>query len=120
VHSTSTAELNDLTAAAQEQVKQGITAQDEPDAERRLAELTNEDPANPNLKPLCPPGPTPTVSVPNGAGTPTPSSTATSALPNAGEGSAQAGGASPTTSPEALPSDTVSPVTDPAGCRSSE
>ncbi|PZF98626.1 PP2C family protein-serine/threonine phosphatase, partial [Micromonospora deserti] len=70
VHSTSPAELDDLTLAAQEQVKQGIPAKSEPDAERRLAELTSDNPANPNLKPICPPSqsavaatttPTPTV-----------------------------------------------------------
>ncbi|MER6593454.1 PP2C family serine/threonine-protein phosphatase, partial [Micromonospora purpureochromogenes] len=58
VHSTSQAKLDDLTLAAQEQVKQGIQAKSEPDAVRRLAELTVDDPANPNLKPVCPPSPT--------------------------------------------------------------
>ncbi|MBO4204569.1 PP2C family protein-serine/threonine phosphatase, partial [Micromonospora echinofusca] len=78
VHTTSAAELDDLTAAAQEQVKQGIQAKSEPDAERRLAELTNDDPANPNLKPICPPSPAPGVTasgVPAPNGTPAPAAT---------------------------------------------
>ena len=55
VHETSATELDDLTTVAQERVKQGIQAENEPDAERRLAELTSDDPANPNRKPFCPP-----------------------------------------------------------------
>ncbi|NES25949.1 protein phosphatase [Micromonospora terminaliae] len=125
VHATSDARLDDLTQAAQEQVKQGIQARSEPDAERRLAELTSDDPANPNLKPLCPPSPTP------GAVSPTPSpSAAGGSLAPAVSGSAVPPAsatatpgttptATPTTTPDAVPSDTVSPV-DPTGCRSPE
>ncbi|MGW0434650.1 PP2C family protein-serine/threonine phosphatase [Micromonospora sp. NPDC003197] len=122
VHTTSDATLDDLTAAAQEQVKQGIQAKNEPDAERRLAELTNDDPSNPNLKPTCPP------SYPPGTGQPTatPSATATTVDPTAnpsstGRRSATAAATvtpTPAHSTEALPSDTIPPVTDPAGCRS--
>ena len=53
VRSTSSTSLDDLTMVAQERVKQGIQADDEPDAQRRLAELTHDDPLNPNLKPSC-------------------------------------------------------------------
>ncbi|NES15905.1 MULTISPECIES: PP2C family serine/threonine-protein phosphatase [Micromonospora] len=121
VHATSEAKLDDLTLAAQEQVKQGIQAKSEPDAERRLAELTSDDPANPNLKPLCPPSPSPTAA----ALSPTPTATVVaSTTPVAPSGSATAVPSAtptpvptaPTTTPDAVPSDTVPPV-DPAGCR---
>ncbi|MFU8875338.1 BofC C-terminal domain-containing protein [Micromonospora sp. SL4-19] len=119
VHSVSEAKLDDLTLAAQEQVKQGIQARSEPDAERRLAELTNDDPANPNLKPMCPPSPTaaPVTPAPT-AIAPTPTVGA-SARPSA---TATADPTSPlaqTTAPDTATSDSVPPV-DPAGCRSPE
>ncbi|WP_025619060.1 PP2C family protein-serine/threonine phosphatase [Salinispora cortesiana] len=127
VHSTSTAELDDLTLAAQEQVKQGIPAKSEADAERRLAELTADTPTNPNLKPICPPSPSPSPSppvVPSPTvelATPTPASApsmppATSAAP-----STPASGAptEPTPSPDALPA-IPPPAVDPAACRSPE
>ncbi|MFI7430324.1 PP2C family protein-serine/threonine phosphatase [Micromonospora sp. NPDC049836] len=115
VHATSEARLDDLTLAAQEQVKQGIQAKSEPDAERRLAELTSEDPANPNLKPLCPPSPTAPTTSPN------PVVTASPTAPTVGaSGSALPPPTpSPTATPDAVPSDTLPPV-DPAGCRSPE
>ncbi|MFC4149182.1 PP2C family serine/threonine-protein phosphatase [Micromonospora mangrovi] len=113
VHSTSDAKLDDLTLAAQEQVKQGIQARSEPDAQRRLAELTSDDPANPNLKPVCPPSPTATPPPPAPTGTPVAPAVSGSARP---VGTAPP---APTTTPDAVPSDTVPPV-DPAGCRSPE
>lgn len=120
VHATSEARLDDLTLAAQEQVKQGIQARSEPDAERRLAELTSDDPANPNLKPLCPPTPTPTAATPS----PTPVATVTPVAPSGSATAVPPATATPvptapTTTPDAVPSDTVPPV-DPAGCRSPE
>jgi protein phosphatase len=115
VHSTSAAELNDLTAAAQEQVKQGITAKDEPDAERRLAELTSDNPGNPNLKPTCPPSPTASPSA-----TATAASRGTVDAAPGASGSPTAGAPVPSNSPDALPSDTVPPVNDPTACRSAE
>ena len=108
LHSTSEAKLDDLTLAAQEQVKQGIQAKSEPDAVRRLAELTSDDPANPNLKPLCPPSPTAAAVSPTAAPTASPLAPVATRTP-----------AAPTTTPDAVPSDTVPPV-DPAGCRSPE
>jgi serine/threonine protein phosphatase PrpC len=114
VHSTSAAELDDLTAAAQEQVKQGIEAKSEPDAERRLAELTNDDPANPNLKPICSPTPT-GAGEPSGTQTATPGPTTSATVdPRRTETIL------PSNSADAVPSDTVPPVPDPAGCRSTE
>jgi protein phosphatase len=116
VHTTSTAQLDDLTTAAQEQVKQGIQAKNEPDAERRLAELTNDNPANPNLKPTCPPSPTPTAGHSGGAQTPAPGATT--------PGTTSVTGAAPTSPPPnptgTLSADPVPPVTDPTGCRSPE
>ncbi|MEU1687231.1 PP2C family serine/threonine-protein phosphatase [Micromonospora sp. NPDC005707] len=125
VHATSDAKLDDLTQAAQEQVKQGIQAKSEPDAERRLAELTSDDPANPNLKPLCPPSPTagPVSPTPSAAGGSLAPAASGSAVPPA-TATATATAVptptpTPTTTPDAVPSDTVAPV-DPAGCRSPE
>ncbi|MCX4387559.1 protein phosphatase 2C domain-containing protein [Micromonospora peucetia] len=119
VHSTSPADLDDLTLAAQEQVKQGIPAKSEPDAERRLAELTSDDPSNPNLKPVCPPIPSPSAVTVTTAPTPTgPVSPApTASAPVSGGPSTPA---APTTTPDAPPSDTESPALDPAVCRSPE
>ncbi|MFI6161245.1 MULTISPECIES: PP2C family protein-serine/threonine phosphatase [Micromonospora] len=118
-HSVSPARLDDLTLAAQEQVKQGIPARDEPDAERRLAELTSDDPLNPNLKPICQPTPTPTPEAT------TPEPTRSPVKPGAtrtASGSARPVDTptpAPTETPDVLPSDTVPPA-DPAGCRSPE
>jgi protein phosphatase len=53
VHETSDTQLNELTSIAQDRVKQGIPAKSEADAERKLAELTSDDPANTNMKPFC-------------------------------------------------------------------
>ncbi|RKN14006.1 protein phosphatase [Micromonospora musae] len=143
VHSTSPAQLDDLTLAAQEQVKQGIPAKSEPDAERRLAELTSEDPTNPNLKPVCPSPSTPvassTPSTSSSPSSPSPSTVATTPTPS---GSAAVGaptassrvgqvsnspspsgsvvGTEPTSTPDAPPSDSAPPALDPAGCRSPE
>ncbi|MFJ8578862.1 PP2C family protein-serine/threonine phosphatase [Micromonospora sp. NPDC093277] len=129
-HSVSPAKLDDLTLAAQEQVKQGIQAKSEPDAERRLAELTSDDPTNPNLKPICPPSPTATAVTPTPTGTavtPTPDATASAATPAAGASVSPSVATTPeptitpapTITPDAVVSDTVPPV-DPAGCRSPE
>ncbi|MGC4886028.1 PP2C family protein-serine/threonine phosphatase [Micromonospora sp. DT227] len=125
VHARSESRLDDLTLAAQERVKQGIQAKSEPDAERRLAELTSDDPANPNLKPLCPPSPAPGTT----PATPSPTPVATAgALSPAATGSAVPPTPTPgpptptptlTITPDAVVSDTVPPA-DPAGCRSPE
>ncbi|RKN46403.1 PP2C family protein-serine/threonine phosphatase [Micromonospora endolithica] len=123
-HSESPAELEDLTLAAQEQVKQGIPAKNEPDAARRLAELISEDPTNPNLKPFCPPSPTPSAVAVTTPAPPTP--VAPSGRPVSPSPGARATGAptgtpaAPATSPDALPTDTVAPSFDPAACRSPE
>lgn len=124
VHSKSPADLEDLTLAAQEQVKQGIPAKSEPDAERRLAELTSDDPMNPNLKPICPPSPSPSAAAVTTVPTPTsvpvspaPTVSASASAPVSGRPSTPA---APTTTPDAPPSDTDSPALDPAACRSPE
>jgi len=121
VHQTSPTELDDLTAAAQEQVKQGIVAKDASDAARRLAELTNDDPSNPNLKPICPPSPSPGATPapgtsPSPGATPTRSPGATTPTP----GQTVRASATPADSPDAPPSDPLPPATDPADCRSIE
>ncbi|MFV2104431.1 protein phosphatase 2C domain-containing protein [Micromonospora sp. LOL_024] len=131
LHSESTAQLDDLTLAAQEQVKQGIPAKSEPDAERRLAELTMDSPTNVNLKPLCPPPASPspsadlsspTPSVPAGSPSKVGSaSQATSVAPTlTGTPNGTTAGAAPDSTPDAPPVDTFSPTVDPAACRSPE
>ncbi|GIJ08641.1 PP2C family protein-serine/threonine phosphatase [Micromonospora andamanensis] len=133
VHSESNAQLDDLTLAAQEQVKQGIPAKSEPDAERRLAELTMDSPTNVNLKPVCPPTPSPTPSV---AGSPSPTPSLPSGSPSqVGSSSpsprggatatpsgtpAGSSAAAPDSTPDAPPVDTFTPTVDPASCRSPE
>ena len=109
---TSTARLDDLTTVAQARVKQGIHADNQPDAQRRLADLTDDVPTNPNLKPICTTtstAPTPTVT-----GAP-------STLPSAGKTpGAGASASAPTTvasNPAAQASESVPPAVDPVGCR---
>lgn len=116
VHSVSQAKLDDLTLAAQEQVKQGIQAKSRPDAVRQLAELTSDDPANPNLKPVCPPSPTATPS----ASAVEPTRSPVAPTPTAGGRPTGTVTPAPTTTPDAPASDPVTPVVDPAGCRSTE
>ena len=111
VHATSATELDDLTTAAQEQVKQGIQAKDQSDAERRLAELTVDVPTNINLKPTCPPSPVPS------APTVAPTTAAATASPAATSNPTPA--TSPSDLPDALPSD-IPLLADPSGCRSTE
>jgi protein phosphatase len=103
VNETSAARLEDLTAVAQERVKQGIHADDQGDAQRRLAELTDDVPSNPNLKPLC-------------------SATSTAPSAPATAGSATTPGATtpvPTlaSTPSAQVIESAPPVVDPVGCR---
>jgi protein phosphatase len=106
VHRTSETELDELTSVAQERVKQGIQAKNEADAQRRLDELTRDEPGNPNRKPYCQ---TPAPS----AGATTPPAT-TSATPGVTAG-ATALGATPTatvgppTTEEPEPTMTVDP-----------
>jgi PPM family protein phosphatase len=104
VDQRSPARLDDLTAVAQERIKQGIHADNRSDAGRRLAEFTTEDPANPNLKPLC------TVISTAPSGSPTGSPTAPATTPS-----------TVASAPVSLPSVQVSasapPVVDPVGCR---
>jgi PPM family protein phosphatase len=127
VHATSDTQLNELTSIAQDRVKQGIPAKNEADAERKLAELTSDDPANTNMKPFCSPSPaigaaspsSPAPSVPTVPGasatattpgpTPNPPVSGTAVPSNTGPaGSADTtatvqDSASPTPSPDATP-----------------
>jgi protein phosphatase len=105
---TSPARLQDLTAVAQERVKQGIHADNQPDAVRRLAELTDDVPTNPNLKPLCV-----TTST-----EPTLPSTLPSAARTPVAGSASPAPITAASIPAAPATDSAPPVTDPVGCRS--
>jgi protein phosphatase len=116
VNETSPARLDDLTSVAQDRVKQGIHAADQPDARRMLQELTSDEPSNPNLKPICVAGSAaPTVSEPV-----TPSGTPSAAGKTSSPGrptSSSAPALAPTITPDALPSESAPPVVDPVGCR---
>jgi len=117
VNETSTARLDDLTAVAQDRVKQGIQADSRPDAQRRLAELTSDVPSNPNLKPVCgPDGTTPSSKVSTAPTTTTPTPSGKSSTAPSGTASSSPASA-PTTTPDAQPSDSASPAVDPVGCR---
>ncbi|MBL7260773.1 PP2C family protein-serine/threonine phosphatase [Paractinoplanes lichenicola] len=129
VNETSPSRLDDLTTVAQDRVKEGIHADDRPDAQRMLAELTDEAPSNPNLKPLCstvttpPPATATTPPVLPSAGTSSRpavpgSTTAAGAVP--GSTAAGADGSVPNSVPATTPSAQVSesaPAADPVGCR---
>jgi serine/threonine protein phosphatase PrpC len=97
---TSPVRLNDLTTVAQERVKQGIHANNQTDAQSRLAELTNDVPTNSNLKPLC--NSTSTAPTTSATGLP-------STLPSTPNTAAS--------NPGAQASDSVPPGVDPVGCR---
>ncbi|MEU7903763.1 protein phosphatase 2C domain-containing protein [Actinoplanes sp. NPDC049118] len=116
VNETSPARLDDLTLVAQARVKEGIHADSQPDARRRLAELTSDEPSNPNLKPICSPSsPAPTVTQPvNPSGVPSAAGKTSSPGRNT---PSSAPALAPATTPDALPSDSAPPVIDPVGCR---
>jgi protein phosphatase len=116
VNETSAARLDDLTTVAQDRVKQGIHADSQPDAQRRLQELTSDEPSNPNLKPICVAGSAaPTVSEPViPSGKPSAAGTISSPAPLI---SSSAPATTPATTPDAQPSESAPPVVDPVGCR---
>lgn len=121
VHETSGTRLDDLTTVAQDRVKQGIQADDEPDAQRRLAELTSDTPTNPNLKPTCPPTATPSASAsPSPSSPPPATATATaSGAPRTPPATSSPAGSGPATTPDAPPAFSDPPV-DPDGCRAAD
>jgi protein phosphatase len=115
VNETSPARLDDLTTVAQDRVKQGIQADSRPDAQRRLAELTSDEPSNPNLKPICSPtGAVPSAPVPAQPSSAPSLAGQTSTPPGRIASSAPA--TAPAITPDAPPSD-APPVSDPVGCR---
>jgi serine/threonine protein phosphatase PrpC len=110
VNETSPARLEDLTAVAQERVKQGIHADNQDDAHRRLDELTDDVPSNPNLKPLC----SITSTAPTDGALP--SAPASAATPTTVPG-ASAPAPTLASTPSAQVSESAPPVVDPVGCR---
>jgi protein phosphatase len=92
--------LADLTEVARHRVEQGIQADNEADARKKLAELTDPNPTNTNLLPLC--------AIPTASPTPTAGGSASpSANPSTGASS----------SPSPTPADTIGPVVTPPACR---
>jgi serine/threonine protein phosphatase PrpC len=75
VYETSDTRIEDLNKVTQDTVRQGIQADNQGDAQAKLAELTSNDPTNPHKLPLCPPSP--------GPSTPTVSASPVSAVPPA-------------------------------------
>ena len=94
VHERSDTRIDDLTKITQDTVRQGIQADNEDDARRKLAELTSDDPSNPYKWPLCSPSPDPSPT------------TAPSPTPNGG-------GASPNGSQTPAPGDALAPIGSP-------
>jgi serine/threonine protein phosphatase PrpC len=92
VNETSPARLQDLTAVAQERVKQGIHAESRSEAAQTISELTADNPSNPNLKPLCS-APSATPTAPAGTAPAVHTSSAPTTL--AGTPSAQASESAP-------------------------
>jgi protein phosphatase len=108
VNETSTARLDDLTAVAQERVKQGIHAESRTEAAQTLTQLTEDDPSNPNLKPLC------------AASAGSPSATPTAPAPGQTTAPGTVASAPATTlasTPSAQVTESAPPVDDPVGCR---
>ena len=105
VNETSLARLDDLTVVAQERVKQGIHAENRSDAAQTLAELTDDTPANPNLKPLC---------SASSAGSATPTTPAGKTSPTTKPSTAPSTLAS---TPSAQVSESASSADDPTACR---
>jgi serine/threonine protein phosphatase PrpC len=110
VHETSQARLDDLTTVAQDRVRQGIQAPDRDEAQRKLAQLTDPNPSNLNLKPIC------SASSAPPAGDPVEPTVQPSAS-TPGRITATSPGVQPATTPDAPPSEALPQVLDPRGCR---
>jgi serine/threonine protein phosphatase PrpC len=114
VHETSPARLASLTVVAQDQVRKGIQTDSQAQAQKVLAELTDNDPSNPNLKPIC----LPSGAAPSAGSTLQPSATpatGTVATPTVGVTTPPV--TTPVATPDAPPSEPAPPVDDPVGCR---
>jgi hypothetical protein len=116
VNETSSTRLDDLTTTAQDRVKQGIQANNQPDAKRQLNDLIANTPSNPNLKPVCAPTTADASAVPSQIPSTVPSVPGTTSEPP-GRIASSAPASAPATVPDAQPSDTAPPASDPVGCR---
>ena len=115
VNETSSRRLEDLTTTAQDRVKQGIQANSRPAAQKALAELINNEPSNPNLKPACPSASADLTLAPSIQPPILPPSS--SARPPASSRAAPRPASVPAITPDAQPSTSAPPVDDPVGCR---
>ncbi|WP_433827888.1 PP2C family protein-serine/threonine phosphatase [Actinoplanes sp. CA-015351] len=111
VSETSAVRLDDLTSVAQERVKQGIHADSQVEARTTLTELTDEEPSNPNLKPVC--------SVASTAPVTTNSVAPSAAVPSGAAPTVQASTAvrPPASAAASQPSESAPATVDPVGCR---
>jgi len=112
VHESSSMHVGDLTKVAQDKVKQGITADNEADARRKLADLIN--PANGNVAAGCP-----SASASASPSVTTSPSASASADASAAIPSPTAAPGTQTTGPSVQPSGTGSPAPTPSlssGC----
>jgi PPM family protein phosphatase len=115
VNETSPTRLEDLTTTAQDRVKQGIQANSRPAAQKALAELVNNEPSNPNLKPACPSAGADLTLTPSIQPPILPPSS--SARPPASSRAAPRPASVPAITPDAQASTSAPPVDDPVGCR---
>jgi PPM family protein phosphatase len=115
VNQTSSTRLEDLTTTAQDRVKEGIQANSRPAAQKALAELINNEPSNPNLKPTCPSASTDLSLAPSIQPPVLPPSS--SARPPASSRVAPRPASVPAITPDAQASTSAPPVDDPVGCR---
>jgi protein phosphatase len=113
VHQPSDTRVGDLTRVAQDKVRQGIPADNEADAQRKLADLI--DPANGNIVAACPSPSTPAVA-PSSSGSAVPTSPGSTSpnAPTSGESPGSTGAApSASASPHSPIQTSGSPAPDP-------
>jgi protein phosphatase len=87
--------IEDLTTVTQDTVRQGIHADNEADARRKLSELTSDDPENPHKLPLCSLSPAPGAS-PSATPSAPPASAGVSSTPGVTSPTPGISGGSPT------------------------
>jgi PPM family protein phosphatase len=117
VSETSAVSLDDLTTAAQEQVKEGIHADNRIAAQSTLVDLTRDEPSNPNMKPLCTvAGVQPSAAATTSPVTAAPVTTAP-ATPATPATKSSAARSAPVVASSAQPSKSAPPAVDPIGCR---
>ncbi|GGJ88648.1 putative serine/threonine phosphatase Ppp [Pilimelia anulata] len=83
VHEATMIDLEELTPVARDEVRRGIEARNQSEAQAVLGRLISEDPANPNRRPTCPSPVTPSPTIVLSPARPATPSPAASAKPSA-------------------------------------